>query len=460
MTKIFAVGFASVILCFLAEVIPSPSGRVAAKTTETIVDRTHDLLIEVENLRELNYNGDLQVDLVTQDEIRKVIGRELDEQITPEMDRQFGDMYALLGLMPPGSSMRTSYEEMAQEQVAGLYDPTEKKFYVVDIDFDAAMNEILGQFGDLGGLAGGLIEGMGIDLSQSMSDAVIVHELTHAIDDQHFDLQSSMKRLQESNSDDEALAYQSLAEGDATRIMNTYAMQSLGLDSSMLAGLEGMQMSQAESMLDFDPFIERLTTAPYFLGEAFVRFILDNQGETGLDRAFETPPVSMEQVMHPTRFFPFPDNPSIVGNPDLSAALPEWNMEAEDTLGELITALMFEMGLGDKELASSIADGWDGDRLTMWKSPQNDLCMAWVSVWDSDSEAREFFNNYQNLVEAKYKRQGTWKTRNDHSAVYTGLGLAMGIEISSNTVCIVEGVPESLCDTALRAAWNTPIEYI
>jgi hypothetical protein len=148
-----------------------------------------------------------------------------------------------------------------------------------------------------------------------------------------------------------------------------------------------------------------------------------------------------------------------VGNPDLSAALPGWTKEGEDTLGELIIGLMFEMGLGDKDLASGIADGWDGDRLTTWKSPQNDLCMAWVSVWDSDSEAQEFFDNYLNLVEYKYKRQGTWKTRDGNSAVYAGLGLAMGIEISGNTVCIVEGVPESLCDTALRAAWNTPVEY-
>jgi hypothetical protein len=313
--------------------------------------------------------------------------------------------------------------------------------------------------GNLGGLAQGLMEGLGYDLSGTMSDAIIVHELTHALDDQHFDLGGVMDRLEKGDSDDAALAYQSLGEGDATRVMNDYAYQELGIDSSTMNEYSGLSHSVAEAAMNYPPFLERLMVTPYVKGEALVRYLLDQGGEDAVNAAFQRPPESMEQIMHPDRFYPNRDNPSSVAAPDLSAALPGWHKEAQDTLGELITGFMFEVGLNDADKGARIADGWDGDRLSTWRASNNDLAMGWVTAWDSNAEADEFYTSYQELIEARYHNEGTWQDRGPKYSEYVGMGRAAAIEISDNTVVILEGVPEGDVDKCLDAIWNTPVTY-
>jgi hypothetical protein len=446
-------------LPFLAGGGPAAAQTVHEQGTTSIVERTHELLKTAGELRGLSFTGELPVELVDPQRMREVVEQEVDDQLTPEMDKQFSSLYALLGLMRAGSSLRAAYLQMAQEQAAGLYDPSGKRFYVIDVDYGDMLGSMFGNLSFLGNLAEGLMQGMGYDLSQTMSDTLIIHELTHAIDDQHFDLEITMKALQAADSDDATLAYQSLVEGDATRIMNDYASQKLGLDSSLLAGMGDMSSQMALGMLDYNPFLERIMIEPYYKGEAFVRYVLDQGGQTALDRAFTDPPTSMEQVIHPERYLPARDYPSEIADPDLSAALPGWQMEGQDTLGEFITGVMFELGLNDTELGARVADGWDGDRITTWRAANNDLAGGWVIVWDNNDEAREFFENYLDLVDARYSHGGTWKNRGTQSALYTGAGRAVAIEVCENTVVIAEGVPENRVDAALEALWNTPIIY-
>lgn len=452
---IFSLG-----LILLVDLVPlAGEGRAQQGTSDRLIEQTRRLLTEAERIRELDFTGELPVELVNSQRIKEIIDRELDEQITPEQDYEYSELYAFLGLMPPGSSLRQAYEQMANEQVAGLYDPGEKKFYVVDVDLGDLLGSMLGDLGVLGNFAEGLLEGLGYDISAAMTNAIIVHELTHAIDDQHFDLERNLERLQEGNSDDEALAYQSLCEGSATRVMNDYAYSSAGADASLLGGLGELNASLAEGLMEYSPFLERIMTAPYFKGESFVRYLLRRGGTDALNRAFRNPPRSMEQVLHPEKYTPDCDTPSIVENPDLSRVLPNWRLEAENTLGELIIGTMFEFALGDPRAGALAAEGWDGDRITTWRAPNNDLAGAWVTVWDSRAEAEEFYLAYIDLLEAKYRRQGTWQRKGSHSALYTGMGRAAALEISEGTVVIAEGVPQELADKCLEAIWSTSVVF-
>lgn len=446
----------SIIFILFLFLQPGAAGQSDSETTdkEDIAQRARELMSVTEELRGLKFIYDLPVELVSSNRMSGIIEEQLDEEMEPEIDRAYSALYIMLGLMPRGSSLRSDYESVIEEQVAGLYDPHEKRFYVVDIDYGSMLE---GMFGDLGA-AGSFLEGFLSGLDFDMSDTIIVHELTHALDDQHFDIEGKMDELMESESDDAQLAYQSLVEGNATRTMNEFTYSQLGADDSIVAQLSEMNLSLAENMMTYSPFIERIMVVPYFKGEVFVNHILEHEGQTGLDRAFENPPSSMEQVLHPERFIPDRDEPSFVSAVDLSGALEGWELEATDTLGELIIGLMFEMQVTDKEGGEEIGDGWDYDVVTTWRSPGNDLALAWVSVWDYATDAEEFFDAYCDLLEAKYP-PGDWKVRNESYALYTGMGLAAAIERRGDVVAIIEGVPEGEVDECLNEAWSASIVY-
>jgi hypothetical protein len=449
-------GFIPFLFVFIALLfVPSTGASGAGNDEKTdITQRTRELMRVTEDLRGLDFISDLPVELVTTERMAEIVEEMLDEEIKPEIDRSYSALYTMLGLMPRGSSLRADYESLVEEQVAGLYDPQDKRFYVVDIDLGSVLEGMFGDLGAIGSFLEGFMGGLGFD----MSDVIIVHELTHALDDQHFDIESKMEELLDSNSDDAQLAYQSLVEGNATRIMNEYTYEQLGVDQSMLEELSDMNIGVAEDMMSYSPFIERLMIVPYFKGEAFVNYLNDREGQAGIDQAFRDPPTSMEQILHPERYFPNRDEPSWISPVDLSDVLSGWDLEATDTLGELIIGLMFEMYVTDRAGGEEIADGWDYDVVTSWRSPNDDLALAWASVWDDSVDSREFFDAYCDLLEAKYP-PGEWSEKTSDYALYTGMGLAAAVERLDDMVVVIEGVPESEMDACMAEAWTAGVVY-
>jgi hypothetical protein len=436
------------------------AGTPASAAGTDIVDKTRSLMDVTERLRGLSFIRDLPVELVDEDRINEVIQRELDEQMSEEMDTQFSAMYSMLGLLPRNASIRDMYQQMVEEQAAGLYDPTDKKFYVVDVDLGSMMGTIFGEDNPLGdfasGLMEGLLEGMGLD----MQSAIIVHELTHALDDQHFDIQSTMDYLIEASSDDMQLAYQSLVEGNATRVMNDYMYSAMGMDASDMQGLTGTaegNVALAEGLMEYPPLIERIMTVPYLKGEEFIRYLYSHGGQEAVDSAFEDPPLSMEQILNPEKYLQR-DRPSFIDDPDLSFALNGWRKEATDTLGVLLISLIFELQTGDKSFGDRAADGWDGDRITSWRGPQDEIALAWFTTWDSGEDAQEFFDAYVGFLGSKFPG-GTWEINRSDKAVYTGLGLAAAVEIDGRDVVVAQGVPEDKAEECLNELWNTEVVY-
>ncbi len=449
----------SLLICIIL-ILPFISvATVSAQQDEStdFVERAKSLMDDTERIRGLEFLYDLPVDLVSQEEIAEIIDRQLSDELSDELDHAYSALYVMLGLMPRGSSILEDYQVLAEEQVAGLYDPHEKRFYIVDIDISDMLSSALDDLGGWGSFLSGFMESLIDEETQEiMTNTIIVHELTHALDDQHFDIEGTMNELHDANSDDAQLAYMSLLEGNATRVMNSYALGGMDTGDSLFGDL--MNMDFAEMILDYNPFLERIMLTPYMQGEIFVNNILSREGQAGLDRVFADPPQSMEQVLHPEKFLPTRDMPSHVDAPDLSAALPGWELEATDTLGELITGLVFEMQTGNRAMGENIAMGWDYDIVTTWRSPGDDLAMAWITVWDSNSEAGEFFDEYCHLLEIKHPG-GSWAVSELDYAIYTGMGLAAIMQREGRTVVLVEGVPGDKAEMCLNAAWPDDVTY-
>lgn len=290
----------------------------------------------------------------------------LESQMPPEQWEAFRILLVHTGMIPRGTDLEGLVVRLYAEQIAGYYDPSRKTFYLADW------------------------------LPQLLQRGVVAHEVTHALQDQHFDLESWLSALPPT--EDGALARAAVAEGDAMAAMIAYLLEPLGARVEDLPPLSnlvgGQQPAIADAYPTFDAApvaLQRLLLFPYVEGSDFVRAALESGGWAAVDRLYREPPASTEQVLHPERYFGDRDEPRAV---ELPAGAASDSLLAEGSWGEFGTRLALAAALTDSALPAVAAGGWDGDRYGLWKTAGGRVLYVWVTVWDSPALAERFADAY------------------------------------------------------------------
>ncbi len=212
---------------------------------------------------------------------------------------------------------------------------------------------------------------------------VLVHELTHALDDQQFGL--DRPGLSDS-SDDSGPAFQALAEGSALHVEQQWYESRTTEERDAIDGAENSGSSQASDGAKPDVFA-RLMAFPYAVGLPFVEAVLAAGGQARLDAAFRDPPVTTEQVLHPDRF--------LAGEPARKVPPPaaDGKIVGEGSLGEL--GLILVTGNANSRSGSLRAsEGWAGDSYRAWKKGDQ-TCIRWNIEMDNDTDTREIVTAMQ-----------------------------------------------------------------
>lgn len=201
---------------------------------------------------------------------------------------------------------------------------------------------------------------------------VLAHEITHALQDQHFDLGGLAGR--EPRNSDRELALRALAEGDASLTARIYATLSLGADE--LRSLNELAQHFGSPLL-------------YRLGEDFVQELLADGGWEALNAAYADPPDSTEQVVHP-RKYALRERPTPLALGDAAAALGgAWRLLREDSLGELEARSVLGRFL-PPFMAIQAAAGWGGDRYQLLeRASDGRLALVLRTAWDTPRDAEE-----------------------------------------------------------------------
>lgn len=211
---------------------------------------------------------------------------------------------------------------------------------------------------------------------------ILVHELTHALQDQHFDLDSVP-----ANTEEAYTAFASLVEGDATRIENAY-FESLSPEEQ--ASIVGDGETGGEGVSPFAGTEDRslqtlsmLSGFPYQVGTLFVEDLLSVGGQAQVDRAFKSPPTTTAQVLHTQRFLDREEAVK-VASPQAEAEVIE-----EGVWGErgLLTMLLQTI---DQDQALAAGDGWAGDYYVAWKRGGTD-CVRMSFATDTSRDKAELF---------------------------------------------------------------------
>jgi hypothetical protein len=341
-----------------------------------------------EEIRGLSFKNPVAFERLSKEGLVALLKRELARQYTREDWRNIEASLQLLGAIPPEMELEKFFEDLLGEQVGGLYDPRSKKMYVV---------------GDL-------------PLSVGLVQVILEHELTHALTDQHFNLLSLP--IEETANDDRALAATAVVEGDATLSMASYA-KDLGLGGLVSTVVVSLFMNQ-EVFSVAPAYLQASTLFPYLGGEVFLIELMTHyrmhQGELEkldnpvddplsnwdvVNHLYAHPPESTEQVLHPEKYAASPDSPTpvVVTEKDLAALGDGWTKVRENSLGELLlkTLLLEKISPLDAEEA---AEGWDGDRYALARSPAGHTALLWLSAWDSEKDAREFKTAMQEYQKA------------------------------------------------------------
>ncbi len=305
----------------------------------------------------------------TRDDLREYITQQFDLAFTPEAIAESTRFYSVFGFLPPETDLRALLDTFYTSQIGGFYDTETRSMNVVLLSQQELGNNL-----------------------PLLERIVYVHEYVHALQDAAFDLTSYLTEPEDAPwSSDEQLARLALVEGDATLVMNEYAIAEAErnpLGTLLGLALGGLQAGNLTLPPGIPDIIADELLFPYLEGEVFVRYLYRRGGWEAVNAAFANPPASTEQILHPERYIAG-DMPQSVALSDHSARMGSgWSLADKGTLGEFYLRQYLGRHLSAQQAAAAAA-GWGGDAYHIYASSGR-LALAVRLEWDSDEDLAEF----------------------------------------------------------------------
>jgi hypothetical protein len=201
---------------------------------------------------------------------------------------------------------------------------------------------------------------------------VLVHELTHALQDQHFDIGALLAA-----EGDVGLAHRALIEGDAEDIMRDY-LSTLGPFEQDLVAREAKERGD---QLYGRSFYLSYTNFPYVAGKQFVRDLVTGATNEQLNAAYANPPQSSEQIIDIGRYRAG-DGPRPVAPPRADGTVID-----QGDIGQFELAFLLLLALPVESTFRAI-EGWGGSRYVTWSAGERS-CTRARFVMDTPPEERE-----------------------------------------------------------------------
>ncbi|MEL7207665.1 MAG: hypothetical protein AAGK32_05460, partial [Actinomycetota bacterium] len=242
---------------------------------------------------------------------------------------------------------------------AGVYDPRTKELVVV-----------------------------GSELNENVR-VTIIHELTHALDDQHFDINGEKY---EDRDDEIGFTFTAVIEGSASLVETAY-VQSLTADEQR-AYLE--QATEAAAGVDIDAIPPILLIEQEFIygNGAQLAFALDDAGGTDrIDEAFRDPPVTTEAVLEPDGYLADGEDTDPVPAPPADGEVID-----EGVAGQFLLELLVNGRLG----AGGVPE-WSGDRYVVWEDGDS-TCVSITYAGDA-AEIEEALEDWQGRTGGSVERE-------------------------------------------------------
>jgi len=348
---------------------------------------------KVEEIRGLKFKRAVPVKLVDDAAARAHFKSRLARLWPKSRMRVEQTVYAHLGLVPATTDMEAALFSLLEEQAGGFYDPESDAFFVLN------------------------------DMPRSSAPLLMAHELTHALDDQHHDIDKLIEKVKED--EDRMAVVGAVVEGSGMAVMSGFLVREIQagrMTQEALMDLAQSEAGKAEKLRAAPELLQRTLLAPYLLGQSFVLRgdplgAIKGVQPADLDRLFRDLPASTEQLLHPEKYWEGDksDLPRAVAIPDLSKHLGDgWSLAGRGTLGELVIAIMTGSEAVDLMSAASgspalwtnqAASGWGGDTWHLYSRGESHVTLL-VTRWDTEADAQELESGLKPAEARRVLRHG------------------------------------------------------
>ena len=340
-----------------------------------------DFARQVAELRDLELERDLNARLVGSGALADKISDIAFSEQDPEEIEETEQLLVALRMAEPDVGLAEIVEDLYREQIIGLYVPEEATLYVRRRGGGSPAERI-----------------------------TTAHEITHALQDQAFDLVKL--QAEHEDNDDASLAVLALIEGDAVLTQQLWAQRYLTSDE---LGQVAEESTGGEALDRAPDYLRNSLFFPYQDGGLFVAELYRKGGFSAVNEAFRDPPTSTEQIMYPDRYLEG-DDPvpvKIEGHPGSG-----WKKAARYDFGAFdLDEMLQPLGAAT---ASDAAEGWGGGAIRSWT--RGDMtAVAAMLRFDTAEDAAEACDAlprwYAEVASAQPTGSGTYTGDRDHFAV-------------------------------------------
>ena len=351
-------------------------------TDEELEAYVYRKMARVEEIRDRKFHSDVPVDVMTREEFREMRdARESDETFNRWNDQVWKGLF----IVGEDESSEEAIGTVFGGAVAGFYSPAEDRVVIVTDDGDNPV----------------------------VDGSTLLHELGHAMQDQHHNLSDPQYRGATQDAD---LAIDGIVEGEVVHMEDVYEER---CDSGEWECVETPETDGPDDDGP-DPNLGIFLTVyqPYSDGPGYAADIIEEDGWEGIADRMDDPPKSTTQVIHRTDREPTPIEYEHTAESGWEH-YPDQGVEGADTVGEASIYAMFwyqartygAETLSDTEVrqpynyVSEPSSGWANDVLYPYRRGDDQDGYVWVTEWETATDAQQFRDAYGAMLEAHDVRQ-------------------------------------------------------
>lgn len=315
----------------LSILVAKPSLADPASLCDTLPEALH----VAAEIRGLKPKSRVACQVQNKAQVKEFILSQVDTKIPALRLTMEEGVFKVLGLIPLDYDYKKGILELYTDQIGGYYDPATKRYTMANW------------------------------MPPSTQQTVAVHELTHALQDQYFDI----GRFQEVTklSTDEQLAASCLVEGDATAVMLDAKLPKPGLQA--LENVDAIVAAQAmgaafmiQGREGVPESLKMLLIFPYSEGLRFAHSLLRKNSYRSVDEAFKSPPKTTHEIFNPGVYVKG-FNAVKLKALQCQQTDPSCKTVHEDSLGELMLRTALTAHNIPAFSAQRLASAWRGDKL-------------------------------------------------------------------------------------------------
>lgn len=339
-----------------------------------VFDQTDSILAELSAITGMRVLRPVKQDIMSRDQLKGYFEERIKEVVKPEEIRIEELVLRKFGFVPEGFDLKKTTVDLMTEQAAAFYDYRGKRMVLLKGDNDP------------------------------MQQAALVHELAHALADQHFQLEKFLGKA--GDSDDSSMARTAVMEGQATWLMSEYLAKRMGgslIDSPQLLDKLSQLTAGAGGDATFPVlksvplYMRESLVFPYTKGMQFQHEVAVRLGKSGFTQVYRRSPQTTHEIIHPEAYFD--------GFKPATPAMPEpqgtgWKKVAEGTLGEFDVGILLEQYAFTEW---SAARAWRGGRYRLWEHRVSKRAvLGWSVEFAREDAARDYFTAYRKVMTKKW----------------------------------------------------------